>query len=337
MKVIAIGDPHFKTSNIVEVEMFIDRIEQLSKDINPDLIVILGDLLHEHERLHTTPLNKAYEFVKKMSNITKTIVIVGNHDLINNQQFLTQNHWMNAMKDWENVRVIDDVEVIDNFLYCPYVPNGKFMDAISKYENWKECRAIFCHQEFKNCKMGAVVSEHGDDWDMTYPNVIAGHIHSRQQIENVYYPGSSMQHAFGESDKNIIAVIEFNDDNNDYKLDEVDLELPRKHIIYKDVCDIDDIKIPENEDQYKLTLSGNHEEFKTFKKTKRYKELKDQGVKVVYKYKKPQIEEDEFIPQNSDFNEILHELVIKKKNTYLLTAFNYIIHDKDKDDDVLLM
>ena len=59
MKVIAIGDPHFKTSNIVEVEMFIDRIEQLSRDINPDLIVILGDLLHEHERLHTTPLNKA--------------------------------------------------------------------------------------------------------------------------------------------------------------------------------------------------------------------------------------------------------------------------------------
>ena len=38
--------------------------------------------------------------------------------------------------------------------------------AISKYENWKECRAIFCHQEFKKCKMGAVVSEHGDDWDM---------------------------------------------------------------------------------------------------------------------------------------------------------------------------
>ena len=51
-----------------------------------------------------------------MSNITKTIVIVGNHDLINNQQFLTQNHWMNAMKDWENVRVIDDVEEIDNFI-----------------------------------------------------------------------------------------------------------------------------------------------------------------------------------------------------------------------------
>ena len=81
------------------------------------------------------PLNKAYHFVKTMSRIAKTIVIVGNHDLINNQQFLTQNHWMNAMKQWENVTVCDDVFIENNFLYAPYVPNGRFMEAISKCEN----------------------------------------------------------------------------------------------------------------------------------------------------------------------------------------------------------
>ena len=85
MKVIAIGDPHFKTSNILDVEKFINRIQELASNEEPDIIVILGDLLHEHERLHTTPLNKAYEFVRKMSNISKTYVLVGNHDLINNQ------------------------------------------------------------------------------------------------------------------------------------------------------------------------------------------------------------------------------------------------------------
>ena len=63
MKVLAIGDPHFKTSNIKEVDMFLDRIKSLCIHETPDLIVILGDLLHEHERLHTTPLNKAYYFV----------------------------------------------------------------------------------------------------------------------------------------------------------------------------------------------------------------------------------------------------------------------------------
>ena len=52
--------------------------------------------------------------VKNMSKIAPTIVIVGNHDLINNQQFLTENHWMNAMKQWDNVTVCDDVFVENN-------------------------------------------------------------------------------------------------------------------------------------------------------------------------------------------------------------------------------
>ena len=42
MKVLAIGDPHFKTSNIKEVEMFLERIETLCMQETPDLIIILG-------------------------------------------------------------------------------------------------------------------------------------------------------------------------------------------------------------------------------------------------------------------------------------------------------
>tara|TARA_B100000073_G_C23729377_1_gene570312 strand:+ start:1705 stop:2718 length:1014 start_codon:yes stop_codon:yes gene_type:complete len=337
MKVIAIGDPHFKTSNILDVEKFIDRIQELASNEQPDIIVILGDLLHEHERLHTTPLNKAYEFVRKMSEISKTYVIVGNHDLINNQQFLTQNHWMNAMKDWDNVTVIDDVLVEHNFLFCPYVPNGRFMDAISKYENWKECQAIFCHQEFKDCKMGAIISEHGDEWDESYPPVIAGHIHSNQTIKNVYYPGSSMQHAFGESDKNVIPLITFNDDDRNYELNEIDLDLPRKHIIYKEVSDVDNIKIPENDDQYKLTLSGNSEEFKTFKKSNKYKELTKKGIKVVYKPKKKDNQTLSDIPDDINFSEILHKLILNEKNGELLTLFNHVVYDKDINEDMIVI
>ena len=335
MKVIAIGDPHFKTSNIDEVNLFLVRIEKLANEIEPDKIIILGDLLHEHERINTTPLNKAYDFVKKMSRIAPTIVIVGNHDLINNQQFLTQNHWMNAMKQWDNVRVCDDVFVENNFLYCPYVPNGRFMDAISKYEEWQQCTAIFCHQEFKDCKMGAIISEHGDEWSEDYPPVIAGHIHSRQTIGNVYYPGSSMQHAFGESNKNVIAVLDFT--TTPYKLDEVDLDLPRKHIVYKDLCDIDKVNIPEDEHEYKLTLSGSYEEFKVFKKSNRYKKLKEKGIKIVYKHKKTDIDESNKIPDNLNFSEILYRLVNNQKDGDLLTLYNHIILNKDINDRVLVI
>ena len=70
VKILAIGDPHFQVSNILEVDLFINKIEKLVKDEKPDLCVILGDLLHTHERLHTTALNKAYEFVEKMKKLT---------------------------------------------------------------------------------------------------------------------------------------------------------------------------------------------------------------------------------------------------------------------------
>ena len=335
MKVIAIGDPHFKTSNIDDVNLFLVRIEKLASEINPDLIVILGDLLHEHERINTMPLNKAYHFVKTMSRIAKTIVIVGNHDLINNQQFLTQNHWMNAMKQWENVTVCDDVFIENNFLYAPYVPNGRFMEAISKCENWRDCTAVFCHQEFQGCKMGAIVSEHGDEWSEEYPPVIAGHIHSRQQIGNVYYPGSSMQHAFGESKKNVIALLDFS--VTPYKLDEVDLDLPRKHIVYKELCDIDKVDIPEDQHEYKLTLSGSYEEFKVFKRSSKYKNLKEKGIKIVYKHKKVELDESNKIPDDLNFSEILYRLVTNEKDGHLLTLYNHVILDKDIDEELIVI
>ena len=63
--IIFIGDPHIQVTNIVEVELFMERIINLVTKKQPDIIIIAGDLLHTHERLHTIALNKAYELVGK--------------------------------------------------------------------------------------------------------------------------------------------------------------------------------------------------------------------------------------------------------------------------------
>lgn len=336
MKVLAIGDPHFKTSNIKEVEMFLERIESLCIQETPDLIVILGDLLHEHERIHTTPLNKAYQFVKNMSKICFTYVIVGNHDLINNQQFLTTNHWMNAMKDWPNVKVVDDVVQHENrFILCPYVPPSRFIEAISKIDNWQNYQAIFCHQEFYGCKMGAIISSDGDKWNKSYPDVISGHIHSNQTIDNVYYPGSSMQHAFGESEKNIIPVLSWKDTKSTYDLKEIDLNLPRKKIVYKDVDDLDNLEIKPSIDKVKISLHGSYEQFKVFKKSSKYKDLISKGIVIVYKYDKKKIDND--IYKDCDFIDVLNDIIEKEKNPYLISDYNYVVHNKQKNEEILLI
>ena len=257
--VLFIGDPHFMVTNIPEVEIFIERITKLATDKKPDLIIIAGDLLHTHERLHTLPLNKAYEFVDKMRKITKTYVLVGNHDYIQNQQFLTENHWMNGMKEWSDTVIVDSVitEIINNvvFTFVPYVPPGRFQEALETISSssWKKSDCIFAHQEFFGCKMGAIVSVEGDKWPLDYPEIISGHIHSKQKPQNnIYYSGSAMQHAFGESTKNIIAYLKFEPNQKGYKLDEIDLNLPRKKIVYMDVENIDDYELPKEEEKDKI-------------------------------------------------------------------------------------
>lgn len=550
LKVICVGDPHFRTDNIPEVNLFIDKMEEMAKKEKPNIIVILGDVLHTHERLHTIPLNKAYEFVKRMRNIAKTFVLIGNHDMCfakntpilmwdgtvknsedirtgdilvgddnqprhvlsttkgqskmytikqlnamdytvtenhilslkpgfhiswnkrknrwtvkwvenlqvrnkffknrdeadifmqsipdcdvinisvkdyllspknlrdclygfriekqnkmiseiptkklfdtekidieltpicveeskerdffgwetdcnnrfllsdltvvhncNNQQFLTTNHWMNGMKEWDNVEIVDTVthRIIEeiHLVFCPYVPPGKFQEALNtNEENWKRADCIFAHQEFYGCKMGAIVSVEGDKWPEDFPCVISGHIHSRQVIQdNVYYCGSSMQNAFGESDKNIIPILTWTKSGKPYDLKEIDLELPRKKIIYTDVQSMEDYEAPETEDKIKITISGVYDEFKAFKKTKKYRELVKKGTKIVFKPKKIkkdiETEDKKEIAEpmeETDFNRILSALISKEKSSFLYQVFELVVNNKTvEEEDILFL
>jgi DNA repair exonuclease SbcCD nuclease subunit len=326
MKVIAIGDPHFRVENVVEVDMFMNKIESLAKREAPDLIVILGDLLHTHEKIFTIALNKAYEFVRRMRDISPTYVLVGNHDYIQNSQFLTENHWMNAMKDWDNVVIVDTVIRLvkkgEKLVFVPYVPNGRFLEALETGEEWRDADCIFAHQEFAGCKMGAIISIDGDRWPEDYPRIVSGHIHSKQTPQpNIYYTGSAMQHAFGESDKNVIPIITF-----PYNVKEIDLDLPRKKIIYMDMDKIEDFVPKETNDQLKLTISGSFDEFKTFKKTEKYKELTKNGTKVVFKAKKEITNQKETTDTN--FRDILFKLVSETKNKTLLEYYELVINNR---------
>jgi DNA repair exonuclease SbcCD nuclease subunit len=337
--VLFIGDQHFKITNINEVELFISKITKLAQDKTPDIIVLAGDLLDCHERLHTTPLNKAYEFINSMRKISKTYVLVGNHDIINNSQYLTENHWLNSMKEWDNTIIVDKVltERINDqiFVFIPYVPPGRFEEALNTLDDdhktdWKKANCIFAHQEFFGCKMGAITSVEGDKWPLEYPEVVSGHIHSKQRPQkNIYYPGSAMQHAFGESTKNIIAHFTFTGDK--YDLDEIDLNLPRKKIVYMDIENIEDYTAPETDDKIKITVSGSYDQFKALKKTKKYKKLIDKGLKVVFKPKK--IDHKEEIPENilneTTFSNILNEIINQQKDNYLYETYQLVVNNKE--------
>lgn len=313
MKILCIGDPHIKLDNITDFDLFENKLHALIDSEHPDLIVVLGDVLHYHEKLYTQNLNNAFNFLKRLGEKSRTYVLVGNHDMINNQQFLTTNHWMNSIKSWEsaNILVVDNVEYIkdgqDLFVFCPYVYPGRFREALDTCsEDWKRADVIFAHQEFKGCKMGAIISEHGDEWSDDLPFVISGHIHQKQYVgENVFYTGSAMQHAFGESEENVICILD-----NDFTIREIDLGLPRKRIVnVENISKIDTDRIVSSKDNIRLNVVADKTEIKEFRKSLEYSRLVDAGVKIVFKESK----KDRVAPENQrveyDFKSILKGLV----------------------------
>ena len=52
---LCIGDPHFKLDNIDDTNQFIKNLDKyLSAHDEIENIVVMGDVLHTHEKLHTT-------------------------------------------------------------------------------------------------------------------------------------------------------------------------------------------------------------------------------------------------------------------------------------------
>jgi len=202
----------------------------------------------------------------------------------NNQAFLDNNHAFTSFKNWENLTVCDRVReyIIEDkkFVFCPYVPPGRFKEALDTLPNWETATAIFAHQEFLGCRFNPVaVSEIGDPWDSNLPLVVSGHIHDSQWVnDNVFYPGSSIQHAFGESADKTVVMITFKDKP---KFKKYNLGMRKKKIIYLELENIDSFKPDNSENEIKLVLKGTSEEFKTFRKSKKYHEL-TKNIKVSF-------------------------------------------------------
>lgn len=281
--ILFIGDVHIKFSNLKDLDKLEDKMMQM-EDISS--IVVAGDILDTHEKINSQLMNRAYQFIKNMRTVAPVYVLVGNHDYINNQQFLTDNHWMNGMKEWDRVQVIDYPRLVVGagqvFVLVPYVPPGRFVEALNKLgPAWKTAACVFAHQEVRNCKMGCIRSIDGDTWDAEWPMLVSGHIHERQNVgDNVLYPGSVLNHAFG-SDNQGISKLTFR--GGVMSEERVDIGLQKKNIIYENVTKMANIPKEKIAVHNKLCLSGEPKDIKAFKKTKEYTDLKKKGIKVTFK------------------------------------------------------
>ena len=286
---LTIGDPHFKVKNACMSDLMVKKVIEIAQNRKPDFIVVLGDVLDRHESIHVDPLTRAINFLHQLEQIAPLYVIIGNHDRPNNSDFLSPYHPFSAIHQWKNTTIIDKtiIDTINNqeFIFVPYVPNGKFKEALLTLPNFQEqqltkIKCIFAHQEFKGVKMGAIISKHGDIWPENYPLVITGHIHDYQQPQkNILYTGTPMQHGFGDQTDKTISWFIF---DNSWKEERINLGIPKKKTIYLSATEVINYTPPKNV-ELRIVIRGTASELKGIMKMKHIKDWKDNKIKVVYK------------------------------------------------------
>jgi hypothetical protein len=168
-----------------------------------------------------------------------------------------------------------------------------------------------------------------------------------------------MQHAFGESCDKTISLVKI---DTSIHIEEIDLKLPKKQILYYDIEDLDInstlneqlnddnilkklIYMIENSKQnnihYKITISGSFEQYKVFKTKPIFLKLQQNDTKVVFKNKlvdilnKNKLINDTKISnqpfKNIEIKEILYNLIVNdnKNNIKLNNIYNLFYNSSE--------
>ena len=325
MKVLCIGDLHIKPDNLDLIQLAETQILDALNNHSIDLVVLLGDILHTHERIHTLAMKRACSLFEKLASRAPLYVLVGNHDYIQNDQFLTENHWMVPLKVWSNVTIVDRVVRVDDCLFVPYVPNGRFEEALDTFKGWISARYIFAHQEFKGAvaRHGIQLND-GDNWSIDLPRVISGHIHGRQELPiGVYYTGSVL------GKQTSMTVLDTNTDERAL----IPLKFPAGgRTVSARIQDIDALDL---EGIDKIVVSDTQENYTLFMKDKLFKQLSARNIKVVFQptSRAPAAP----IVATGSFHELLYNHVLETGDSFIYCALEYLYGNDYNEQDILIV
>ena len=218
-KIVHISDIHVRTFKRHEEyqEIALEFFKSVKKAIEgykreEIRIVIVGDLVHQKITISNEQILFIAWFLKRCSKISPTIVVAGNHDLLeNNRDRMDSLTPIVRLLDNPDIMFLKETECYedDNLVWCNYsIFHGNIRPNIEK------AREEFGDKTFIGLLHAPMVgattnigyefedgieSEYFDGCDV----VMLGDIHKRQQIKHdtipIYYCGSLIQQDFGES------------------------------------------------------------------------------------------------------------------------------------------
>jgi DNA repair exonuclease SbcCD nuclease subunit len=321
VKVLTIGDLHFKTSNGPLCDLVVQKITAHVVKHRPDMVVFLGDNNDTHEKINMFVLNRLVRFFKNIATMATVILIIGNHDRPDSTTYLTEESAFYCLKGYQNIYVADSVMDYSHnvpgsnkpirFLFVPYVPPGTFMASLSNLKTPVDhpsapVTAVFCHQTFVGANIGrGNTSKRGDVWPTSYPTLISGHLHIRQRPQpNVMYPGTPYQQSYDDESEKVLYFCDFSNTESP-KIGTLKLDIMKKRSIKLKTSQVETF-VPPADCQVKIEIEGPRNEIEDLTKRGVINKMRSKGVSVSLT---PERNPNNRNPDNKSYQELLLTMI----------------------------
>ena len=194
MRILRVGDPHIRPSNLEEADRLMGFIKQIILGGKVDRLEILGDLFHTHAVIRLEVLLFWNKWIPVFQDIVETVILVGNHDMTGD--YNSNGHSLTVFKRLQNERlkIVDTPTILGPFGYAPYIHSeGAFKDAVRAMAE-QGAKVLVCHSTFDGGQYdnGFYAPDGFQVDDLPFDQIISGHIHKEQIIAGgkVDYPGT---------------------------------------------------------------------------------------------------------------------------------------------------
>lgn len=304
-RTLIVGDPHITIQRIDDGRAFLKRLAVLSRDLDVEEVLLLGDLFHTFSVIRSEVLEAWCNFYREVN--CPIIALVGNHDYAGQSGGSHALEPLRYIKPEENSKTVVDKLVVRNGIH--YLP---FMRDNGAFE--QQCRSLpsgsllVCHQSFHGAEFGSgYLDPHGADAACVshLGAVVSGHIHKRQAFGNIWYPGVPFQHNFADAGYDCKVFTVDLTPTGYQVVREHDLGMPRFENISGPIDKLAELlPKPNPTTSYKFVARGTPSEITAFWKDTRVKEFRRKARRVV----------DALVPERGEVpNELFKERGDKKE------------------------
>jgi DNA repair exonuclease SbcCD nuclease subunit len=217
--ILFIGDPHLKITRFDLAKKFLAWTNSVVDQVKPDIVVNLGDTFDTHAVIRSEVTTEFMNHVRYVRDRKiPYFYLLGNHDMYKPNDS-TYHALLPFKGEVAGLTIIDSIFTHPlGITFVPYQHNPSTFPLQTE-------RICVAHQTFKGADYGDITTQDGVDASLVSAEVIvSGHIHKRQQLGKVYYPGSPFSQSLNDINQ-VKGLVLF--DTDTYAITEIPNPLPQ--------------------------------------------------------------------------------------------------------------